>query len=223
MKRLFTLFAIANLYWIALCGFGPSKVINFSGYHAVHKKEIHLFYWFFESRNDPSTDPLYIWLTGGPGCSSMLALAVENGPYHIERDMSLSMNPYSWNSNASVIWVDQPASTGYSWSERGVPDEITNENQVADDLYEFMQIFLKNNTKYQSLDFYVTGESYAGHYVPHFSRRIYEGNNNLQPGDVYINLKGLAIGDGLVDPYNQYPGYPPYALDHNLVSRAEYD
>ena len=74
-------------------GFGPSKVINFSGYHAVHNQEIHLFYWFFESRSSPSTDPLLIWLTGGPGCSSMLALMVENGPYKIEDDISLSMNP----------------------------------------------------------------------------------------------------------------------------------
>ena len=84
---------LSAFYAITFCGFGPSKVINFSGYHAVHKKEIHLFYWFFESRNDPSTDPLLIWLTGGPGCSSMLALMVENGPYHVEDDMSLSMNP----------------------------------------------------------------------------------------------------------------------------------
>eukprot|EP01083_Nonionella_stella_P291567 992039_1 len=136
--------------------------------------------------------------------------------------MSLSMNPYSWNSKANVIWIDQPSATGYSYDD-AASSPVYNENQIADDLYEFMQLFLQNNTKYEKLDFYVTGESYAGHYIPHFSRRVYDGNNNLQPGDVYINLRGLAIGDGLVDPYNQYPGYPPYALDHNLVSKAAYD
>lgn len=88
-----TLLILSSIYAITFSGYGPSKVINFSGYYAVHKQEIHLFYWFFESRNDPSNDPLLIWLTGGPGCSSMLALMVENGPYHVQNDMSLSMNP----------------------------------------------------------------------------------------------------------------------------------
>ena len=66
------------------------------------------------------------------------------------------------------------------------------------------------------------GESYAGHFIPSFGRRIYDGNNNLQPNDLYINLKGLAIGDGLVDPYNQYPGYPEYAIMNDLVSETQY-
>ena len=91
---LVTLLALLTiLFHIASSGFGPSNVINFSGYHAVHNQQIHLFYWFFESRNDPSSDPLIIWLTGGPGCSSMLALTVENGPYHIQSDLTLTINP----------------------------------------------------------------------------------------------------------------------------------
>merc|ERR1712228_890138 len=146
----------------------------------------------------------------------------ENGPYHIQSDLTLTMNPYSWNSNASVIWIDQPSFTGYSYDDNGFVDGVYNEDQIADDLYEFMQLFLKNNTKYSKLPFYVTGESYAGHYVPHFSRRILDNNNDLKPGNIRINLQGLAIGDGLVDPYTQYPAYAPYANDHNLVSEAQY-
>ena len=55
---------------------------------------VNLFYWFFESRSDPSTDPLVVWLTGGPGCSSELALFLENGPFIINGTATPTYNPY---------------------------------------------------------------------------------------------------------------------------------
>ena len=67
------------------------------------------FYWFFESRSDPANDPLIIWLTGGPGCSSTLALLGENGPCSVNDDATGTVtNPYSWNSKANILWLDQP-------------------------------------------------------------------------------------------------------------------
>ena len=66
------------------------------------------FYWFFESRNSPSTSPLIMWLTGGPGCSSILALLTENGPCKVnEFATDTTLNPYSWNKNSNIMWVDQ--------------------------------------------------------------------------------------------------------------------
>lgn len=58
---------------------GPEKATNFAGYVGVHNNTRHLFFWFFESRNSPSTDPFVLWMTGGPGCSSLVALFYENG------------------------------------------------------------------------------------------------------------------------------------------------
>lgn len=55
-----------------------------------------MFYFFFESRNSKK-DPVVIWLTGGPGCSSELALFYENGPFSIEKNMSLVWNEYGWD------------------------------------------------------------------------------------------------------------------------------
>ena len=55
---------------------------------------VHLFYWFFESRQDPSSDPLVIWLTGGPGCSSELGLLLEDGPFIINGTSVPTLNPY---------------------------------------------------------------------------------------------------------------------------------
>merc|ERR1712013_687757 len=92
----------------------------------------------FESRSSPSKDPLVLWLTGGPGCSSQLALLAENGPCTVGKDgRTTSVNNYSWNSNANVIWLDQPAATGFS---TGLP--LThNEDGVAKNFYQFMQKF----------------------------------------------------------------------------------
>ena len=65
-----------------------------------------LFYMLFESRSNPSEDPLVLWLNGGPGCSSLLGLFSENGPYWVNDDATLARNEHSWNNNANTLYVD---------------------------------------------------------------------------------------------------------------------
>jgi len=65
-----------------------------------------MFYWLFPSRSDKTKDPLVIWLTGGPGCSSELAVFVENGPFQINDDLTLKKNPNSWNNQANLLYID---------------------------------------------------------------------------------------------------------------------
>jgi len=200
-------------------GYGPETVQQYSGYLTVRGTPgngTHLFYWFFESRNAPATDPLVLWLTGGPGCSSMLALFYENGPYKIAPNESLSLNPYSWNSFANLLYVDQPVGTGWSWAELKA-DYVQNETEVANDLYTFLQEFLKMHSNYANLDFYVLGESYAGHYVPAISAKIVQANQ--AGGNPIINLKGSAIGNGLTDPEIQYAQYGQFAFDVGLIDK----
>jgi len=73
-----------------------------------------MFYIYFESRNEASTDPLVLWLTGGPGCASEVALFFENGPYKINDDLTLEGNPETWNTFANLLYVDNPIGTGFS-------------------------------------------------------------------------------------------------------------
>lgn len=73
-----------------------------------------MFYWLFKSRDNIAEDPLVIWLTGGPGCSSEVAIFAENGPFSVKDDLSLLKNDYSWNNRANVLYVDQPVGTGFS-------------------------------------------------------------------------------------------------------------
>lgn len=66
-----------------------------------------MFYWLIYSARSPSTDPLAVWLTGGPGCSSELALFFENGPWIINpQTLTLTKNPYSWHNFANILYVD---------------------------------------------------------------------------------------------------------------------
>lgn len=97
---------------------GPGNATQHTGYVTVRGTEAdgaHLFYWFEGSRNPtaPEKDPLVVWLTGGPGCSSVLALLVENGPFRVDpKTLDLSLNPDSWTERANVLWIDQPVGTG---------------------------------------------------------------------------------------------------------------
>ena len=76
------------------------------GFIELDNKGDNLFYWLFPSQNNASTSPIVVWLTGGPGCSSELAIFYENGPFKINDDLSLKLNPYSWNLHANMLYVD---------------------------------------------------------------------------------------------------------------------
>jgi len=87
-------------------------------------------------------------------------------------------------------------------------------------MFVFLQNFFQMYPQYAKLDMYILGESYAGHYIPAISRRIQNGNKRHE--GININLKGLAIGNGWVDPYLQYPAYNDFAFQNNLINNIEY-
>lgn len=169
----------------------------------------HLFFWMFEKRDTEGLEdeeiPFVVWLTGGPGCSSTLALLTENGPCTVNEDgASTSVNPYSWTEAAHVLWLDQPAGVGFSYGE----ETDSGEEMVSEDAYYFLQAFFQSHPEYANSPLYIIGESYGGHYVPAIAHRVYVGNNNPTDKTINLNLAGLAIGNGLTDPEEQYKWYP---------------
>ncbi|RLN50292.1 hypothetical protein BBJ28_00019915 [Nothophytophthora sp. Chile5] len=175
----------------------------------ANKEDDHYFYWFYESRSSPETDPLVLWLTGGPGSSSMFALLTENGPCSINPDLTTKFNPYAWNSNANVIWLDQPTGVGFSYGVQA--DKDYNETNVGENIYWFLQGFLEKHPQFKGRDFFVTGESYGGHYVPAAAHYIWKTSKTSPSDDGLstINLKGLAIGNGLTNPLIQVSDAKP--------------
>ncbi|KAL4591582.1 hypothetical protein LXL04_004551 [Taraxacum kok-saghyz] len=190
-----------------------------AGYYKIeHTVDARMFYFFFESRS-AKTDPVVIWLTGGPGCSSELALFYENGPFKVNNNLSLTWNDYGWDKVSNLIYVDQPTGTGFSYSSSD-QDIRHDETGVSNDLYFFLQAFFKAHPDYVNNDFFITGESYAGHYIPAFAARVNQGNKKKE--GIHINLKGFGIGNGLTDPAIQYKAYTDFALANDLISKSDY-
>ncbi|KAF8102319.1 hypothetical protein N665_0198s0032 [Sinapis alba] len=196
------------------------ELAHHAGYYNLpNTKSSRLFYFFFESRNN-ITDPVVIWLTGGPGCSSSLGLFTENGPFTLTEDLSLSRNEYSWNQVSNIIYVDQPVGTGFSTiSDTDVLRH--DETGVSNDLYNFLQAFFKEHPQLVRNDFFITGESYAGHYIPALASRIHAGNKNNE--GIPIKLTGIAIGNGLTNPEIQYGAHGDYALEMKLISQSGHE
>eukprot|EP00898_Chlorokybus_atmophyticus_P001230 jgi/Chlat1/2107/Chrsp17S02698 len=217
-----------------------SEAQQYSGYFKLDRThDARMFYFFFESRGNKDKDPLVLWMTGGPGCSSEIAVFYENGPWTINEDMTLNFTKYGWDTAANMIFVDQPINTGFSYS-LDPRDVVHNEKGVAEDMYDFLQEFLAVHPSLAGRDFFITGESYAGHYVPAVAYRVWKGNKDLakglqQPSFTanhtewkHINMKatsdaqGIAIGNGLTDPEIQYGAYADFARDNGLINNSTY-
>lgn len=174
----------------------------------------HLFFWMFEKRGSDDDEkpavedediPFVVWLTGGPGCSSTLALLTENGPCSVNDDgTGTTVNEHSWTEAAHVLWLDQPAGVGFSYGD----ENDSGEEMVGEDAYYFFQAFFQAHPEYAKNPLYIIGESYAGHYVPAISHRIWKGNQKPCEKCIELNFAGLAIGNGLTAPEEQYPWYP---------------
>jgi cathepsin A (carboxypeptidase C) len=170
----------------------------------------HLFFWYFESQDEPTKDPLSLWLTGGPGGSSMLGLLMELGPCLInEHGNGTVHNEYGWSKHSNLLFIDSPAGVGFSYVDEGVPQPATSFT-TAQDLHHFLQVFVTdvfpNFGHGEGKEVHVTGESYGGHYIPALGAQIVS-QNLLYPKRPQINLKSMFVGNGYVSPLDTAFGY----------------
>ncbi|KAJ6482920.1 carboxypeptidase C [Mycena vitilis] len=192
-----------------------TSVKQYSGYLDIADDK-HLFFWFFESRNKPSSDPLVLWINGGPGCSSSTGLLFELGPCSIANEgQNTTFNKHSWTSSANMIFLDQPVNVGFSYADDGT---TVNTSPVAGkDVYAFLELFLSRFPEYSKQPVHISGESYAGTYLPNIASAIWAGNKQLDlaptPNLKKINLDSIMIGNGLTDPYVQMGSIADYVCD----------
>lgn len=199
-----------------LPGQPPVNFQQFAGYITVDEtQKRNLFYYFVQAETDPSSKPLVLWLNGGPGCSSIGAGAFsENGPFRPSGN-GLIKNDYSWNKEANMIYLESPAGVGFSYSANQSFYDGINDEMTARDNLVFLQNFLAMYPEYKNRDLFLTGESYGGHYVPQLADLILK--SSLKP-----NLKGIAIGNPLLEFNTDFNLRMEYLWSHGLISDATY-
>ncbi|KAB1214925.1 Serine carboxypeptidase-like 18 [Morella rubra] len=222
-----TLWWIKSLNLSIVLGWRPWLVdLQVAGYIGVdEKEEVQFFYYFIESEGNPREDPLALWITGGPGCSGFSALANEIGPLKlnmVEYNGSLPtfrLNSHSWTKVASIIFVDAPAGTGFSYS-RSLEGFKTSDTKFAKQGYEFLRKWLLCHPIFISNALYITGDSYAGKIVPLIVENILDG---IVAGDEPpLNLIGYSLGNPSTDPKFDDNSKVPYAHRMGLISDELY-
>lgn len=192
----------------------------YSGYINVDAaSNRNLFYWFVESSSPTAaTDPLVLWTNGGPGCSGISGgLFSEFGPFFpsIDGGLNLTANPWTWTSKANIIFIEQPAGVGYSFSDNSSDYNVGDQRSAAD-IYSFLQEFIKEYPRFSTNELYMTGESYGGHYVPSFAKKIVEMNK--QGVFPFLNLKGFMVGNAWTVAEDDNRGAVDFWYERTMIS-----
>ena len=170
----------------------PSK--TYGGYIQLGDNK-HQYYMFIESEKNHNTAPLLFWTNGGPGCSGLMGLFEELGPYRPQKNGSLKYNPFTWTKFANIVFVEQPIGVGFSWSTKKKDYKSSDKDSAKDNL-TFVLNFLEKYPKFNKNDLYLSSESYGGHYIPLWANEIIKYNKKAIDE---LNFKGIILGNPYVD------------------------
>ncbi|KAF5667142.1 carboxypeptidase Y like A [Fusarium heterosporum] len=169
-----------------------------------------MFFWYFESRHKPETDPLLLWMSGGPGAAGEMGLFMGSGPCVVNPDGNSTRRlNYSWTDRANVVYIDQPVGVGFSTiTDRD--DIAVSLQQGAKDVYSFLSTFSRDVfPALAGRPWHITGESMGGHYVTGYTQYIvaHERKNAISGIEPRINISSAIILDGYIDATRQIIGY----------------
>ncbi|XP_071931851.1 serine carboxypeptidase-like 13 isoform X2 [Coffea arabica] len=206
---------------------GPLPFELETGYIGVGESEDgQLFYAFIKSESNPQSDPLILWLDGGPGCSSFSSLFFGTGPVILEplsfdgTVPKLVLNPSTWTKVVSIIFLDSPAGTGFSYAKTAQASQ-SSDFLASDQAYEFIRKWLHDHREYKSNPFYVGGISYGGIPVPILTQLISNGNEDgIEPR---IDLKGYILGNPVTKVSGLLNYRVPFAYGMGLISDELYE
>ncbi|XP_063389056.1 venom serine carboxypeptidase-like [Cydia fagiglandana] len=180
--------------------FHDLHIESYAGFFTVDKTyDSNHFFWYFPSMStDRENDPIIFWLEGGPGTSGLINVFMGNGPVAI-RNYTFERREHHWALSHHMIYIDSPVGTGFSFTKHS-EGYCTDQTQIAEHLYSSLTQFFQLFPELKQNEFFIAGESYGGKYVPALGYAIHKKNPTAE---TKINLKGLAIGNGVVNPEHQ--------------------
>ena len=196
---------------------GSPSFRTFSGYISAPgvtptSKMMH--YFFVESLSNPAQDPVTLWTNGGPGCSGLIGMFTENGPWRPTKDLTLTTNEYAWNKVSSLLFIESPVGVGFSYSDEA-DDYNANDASTALLNYNLIQGFLERFPSLRANAFYLSSESYGGHYLPTLAKELVQQNANS--ANAKINFHGFAVGNPYTTVYSGSPAMWDTYWGHQLV------
>ncbi|KAI8957971.1 putative carboxypeptidase S1 [Daldinia sp. FL1419] len=199
-------------------------VNQYSGYLSVGKG-MNMWFWFFEARKNHQHAPLVAYFEGGPGDASEYGLFTQNGPCHfVNNETTPSLNPYSFNSYANMLYIDQPIGVGFSYGNA----TANSTKAAAPFVWNLLQAFYDSFPEYENRDFGIFTESYGGHYGPEFARYILDQNAAIFRGDIdakTIRLVALGVSNGWFDATIQEKANIEYVYNNSyrqLINESFY-
>ena len=201
---------------------GLYKKDIYSGYLKTDNVDTELFYIFTPSQSSPKEDPVILWLNGGPGCSSLEGFLEEIGPVKFKPyESNPVINEHSWNKNANLIFIESPGGVGYSKVKN--PKFFYTDEIQAISLNIAIQNFFKLFSEYKENIFFVSGESYAGTYIPYLVKEMFkymDTNSNA----IKIKLKGILIGNPYTyEKVDFEDSIFEFSFSHALISLELFD
>ncbi|CAD6194379.1 unnamed protein product [Caenorhabditis auriculariae] len=225
MLRLFNflLLFISAYGFVELPGFEGWNIS--SGYLDANESGTwRLFYVLVEARDLPREEaPLLIWFNGGPGCSSLGGFLEELGPYYINFDgKSVFENPFTWAQKANILFIESPVGTGFSYSAQEANYTKADDTTTAEQNFHAVRDFFeKKHVEYSNSTFFLSGESYAGVYVPMLSQKILQAIN--QDDFPNRNFQGISIGNGYMNVKFSMNTFVLWAAYHGRTSPDEWE
>lgn len=184
-----------------------------------------IFFWFVVSQNAPKTDPVVLWMNGGPGASSVAyGFWTEHGPFRLADDGAGGYAPelyeYSWNKRANVLYIEAPTGVGFSFSSNASKYENITDAESSMDNFRFLENWFECFDSFSTNDFYITAESYGGHYGPTLAEQLIDNENK-------INMKGLLIGNPGINSdwyfnVNEF-AFVTFMYGHGLIPSPAFD
>uniref|UniRef100_A0AC35FXG8 Carboxypeptidase n=1 Tax=Panagrolaimus sp. PS1159 TaxID=55785 RepID=A0AC35FXG8_9BILA len=213
----------AKVYDLPGLTFNPTFASH-SGYLNGSKQGSYIHYWFVESQNNPSQDPVVFWFTGDIGCSSIAGMLSEMGPFRPNPDgQTLYENVFSWNKQASMIFLEVPRGVGFSYQDWGDDQDATfPDDQNAADAVSAIINWLTIYSSFASRDIYIGGENYGGVLVPLVAKSIgVKIDSGMQPLNS-INFRGILIGNGRLSNKWNLAHRGDFMYFHGQLSKEEW-